>query len=56
LQRLRAQVADLKAEIGEQQEQRGQLRKSLEQERQKSSALSTQITPAEQAGPEDTGH
>ena len=52
LQRLRFQVAGLKAEIGEQQEQRGQLRKLLEEERKKLSALSTQRPPAEQADPD----
>jgi hypothetical protein len=49
LQRLRVQVAGLKAEIGAQQEQRGQLRKMLEEERKKLSALSTQSPPAEPA-------
>ena len=53
LQRLRVQVAGLKAEIGEQQEQRGQLRKMLEEERKKLSALSTQSAPAEQAAPDE---
>ena len=53
LQRLRFQVAGLKAEIGEQQEQRGQLRKMLEEERKKLSALSTQSAPAEQADPDE---
>ena len=49
LQRLRVQVAGLKAEIGEQQEQRGQLRKLLEEERKKRSALSMQSAPVEHA-------
>jgi hypothetical protein len=40
-------VAGLKAEIGEQQEQRGQLREMLEVERKKLSALSTQNPPSE---------
>jgi hypothetical protein len=53
LQRLRLQVTGLKAEIGAQQEQRGQLRKMLEEERKKRSALSMQSTPAEQAGPDE---
>jgi len=53
LQRLRVQVARLKAEIGEQQEQRGQLRKLLEEERKKRSALSMQSAPAEHAGPDE---
>ena len=53
LQRLRIQVAGLKAEIGEQQEQRGQLRKMLEEERKKLSALSTQSAPAEHADPDE---
>ena len=46
-------VAGLKAEIGEQQEQRGQLRKMLEEERKKLSALSTQHAPVEQADPDE---
>jgi DNA repair exonuclease SbcCD ATPase subunit len=49
LQRLRLQVTGLKAEIGEQQEQRGQLRRMLEEERKKLSALSKEIPPTEQA-------
>jgi hypothetical protein len=53
LQRLRVQVAGLIAEIGEQQEQRGQLRKMLDEERRKISALSTQSAPAEQSGPDE---
>ena len=53
LQRLRGQVAGLKAEIGEQQQQRGQLRKMLEEERKKRSALAKQNSPVEQAGPEE---
>lgn len=53
LQRLRVQVAGLKAEIGEQQEQRGQLRKMLEEERKKLSALSMQSALAEQTGPDE---
>jgi hypothetical protein len=53
LQRLRFQVASLKAEIGKQQEQRGQLRKMLEEERKKLSALSTQQAPVEQADPDE---
>jgi len=53
LQRLRVQVAGLKAEIGEQQEQRGQLRKMLEEERKKLSALSKQRAPVEQADPDE---
>jgi len=53
LQRLRVQVADLKAEIGEQQEQRGHLRKLLEEERKKRSALSMQSAPAEHAAPDE---
>ena len=53
MQRLRVQVAGLKAEISEQQEQRGQLRKLLERERKRSSALSTQNAPAEPAGPDE---
>ena len=52
LQRLRFQVAGLKAEIGEQQAQRGQLRRMLEEERKKLSALSKEIPPTEQASPE----
>jgi hypothetical protein len=52
LQRLRVQVMGLKAEIGEQQAQRGQLRKMLEEERKKLSALSTQRPPAEPASPD----
>ena len=53
LKRLRGQVAGLKAEISAQQEQRGQLRKMLEEERKKRSALATQSVPAEQAGLEE---
>ena len=53
LQRLRLQVTGLKAEIGAQQEQRGQLRKLLEEERKKRSALSRQSAQAEQAGPDE---
>ena len=53
LQRLRVQVAGLKAEIGEQQEQRGQLRKLLEEERKKLSALSKQRAPVEHADPDE---
>ena len=53
LRRLRAKVTGLKAEIGEQQEQRGQLRKMLEEERKKHSALSVQSVPVEQADPEE---
>jgi hypothetical protein len=45
-------VAGLKAEIGKQQEQRGQLRRMLEEERKKRSALSKEIPPTEQASPE----
>jgi hypothetical protein len=52
LQRLRLQVTGLKAAIGEQQEQRGQLRRMLEEERKKLSALSKEIPPTEQASPE----
>lgn len=52
LQRLRGQVAGLKAEIGEQQQQRGQLRKMLEEERKKRSALVTRSAPPEQDDPE----
>ena len=53
LQRLRLQVTGLKAEIGAQQEQRGQLRKLLEDERKKRSALSMQSAPTEHAGPDE---
>jgi hypothetical protein len=53
LRRLRVQVASLKAGIGEQQEQRAQLRKLLEEERKKVSALSMQSAPAEHTGPDD---
>ena len=53
LQRLRVQVAGLKAEITEQQEQRGHLRKLLEEERKKRSALSMQSAPAEHAAPDE---
>jgi len=53
LQRLRGQVAGLKAEIGEQQQQRGQLRKMLEEERRKRSALAKQSSPVEQAVSEE---
>jgi hypothetical protein len=53
LQRLRVQVTSLKAEIGEQQQQRGQLRKMLEEEHKKRLALSTQSVPAEQADPDE---
>ena len=53
LQRLRLQVTGLKAEIGEQQEQRGQLRKMLAEERKKLSELLTRNAPAERAGSED---
>ena len=53
LQRLRGQVTGLKAEIGAQQEQRGQLRKMLEEERKKRSALSMQSAPTEHAGPDE---
>jgi hypothetical protein len=53
LQRLRIQVAGMKAEIGEQQEQRGQLRKMLEEERKKLAALSKQSAPVEQADPDE---
>ncbi len=52
LQRLRFQVAGLKAEIGEQQEQRGQLRRMLEEERRKLSALSKEMPPTKQVSPE----
>jgi hypothetical protein len=53
LQRLRLQVEGLKAEIGEQQGQRGQLRKMLDEERKKLSALVMQSAPAEQAGSDE---
>ena len=53
LQRLRVQVAGLKAEIGEQQGQRSKLRKMLEEERKKLSALLMQSAPAEQADPNE---
>ncbi len=53
LQRLRVQVTSLKAEIGEQQQQRGQLRKMLEEEHKKRLALSTQSAPVEQADPDE---
>ena len=53
LQRLRLQVTGLKAEISAQQEQRGQLRKLLEEERKKLSALSMQNAPVEQAGTDE---
>jgi len=53
LQRLRGQVTGLKAAISEQQEQRGQLRKMLEEERKKRSALATQSVPVEQVGSEE---
>ena len=53
LQRLRAQVTNLKAEIGEQQQQRSQLRKMLEEEHKKRQALSTQNVAAEQVGADE---
>lgn len=53
LQRLRVRVTELKAEISAQQEQRGQLRKLLKQEREKSSAMSSQKTPVDRAGAEE---
>lgn len=53
LRRLRVQVTGLKAEIGAQQEQRGQLRKMLEEERKKRSALLMQSVPAEEADPDE---
>ncbi len=53
LQRLRVKVVDLKAEINTQHEQRGQLRKLLEQERKKSSALSTGSTSAKGNGSDE---
>jgi predicted nuclease with TOPRIM domain len=53
LQRLRVQVAGLKAEIGEQQKQRGQLRKMLDEERKKLAALLAQSAPAEHARPDE---
>ncbi|MEN8132111.1 MAG: SEC-C metal-binding domain-containing protein [Pseudomonadota bacterium] len=53
LQRLRFQVASLKAEIGEQQEQRRQLRKQLKEERQKLSTLVTPSAQEEQASSEE---
>jgi hypothetical protein len=55
LQRLRVQVMGLKAEIGKQQEQRAQLRKLLEDERKKRSALSTHSPSAEPASPDAEG-
>ena len=51
LQRLRAKVTSLKSEISEQHEQRGQLRKMLEEERKKLSTLSKQSALVEQADP-----
>jgi hypothetical protein len=53
LQRLRVQVTSLKSEINEQHEQRGQLRKMLEEERKKLSALSKQSALVEQADPDE---
>ena len=53
LRRLRGQVAGLKAAIREQQEQRGQLRKMLDDERKKRSALAKQGEPAERANPKE---
>ena len=53
LERLRAQVTNLKAEIGEQQQQRSQLRKMLEDEHKKRQALSTQNEPAKQVGADE---
>jgi hypothetical protein len=50
LERLRAQVTNLKAEIGEQQQQRSHLRKMLEDEHKKRLALSSQNEPAKQVG------
>jgi len=47
LRRLRNQVADLKAEIGEQQAERRQLRKLLGNERKKIQSLSESHAPAE---------
>jgi len=49
VQRLRLQVANLKAEIGEQQAQRRQLRRQLQEERQKLSTNATPVTQQEQA-------
>ena len=46
--RLRTQVTNLKAEIGEQQKQRSQLRKMLEEEYKKRQAITAQSVPAEQ--------
>jgi hypothetical protein len=53
LQRLRVQVASLKSEISDQHEQRGQLRKMLEEERKKLSSLSKRSAPAKQADPDE---
>jgi hypothetical protein len=53
LRRLRAKVTSLKSEISEQHEQRGQLRKMLEEERKKLSTLSKQSASVEQADPEE---
>ena len=50
LLRLCAQVTNLKAEIGEQQQQRSQLRKMLEEEHKKRQTITTQSVPAEQVG------
>jgi hypothetical protein len=46
--RLRTQVTNLKAEIGEQQQQRSQLRKMLEEEYKKRQAITALSVPAEQ--------
>ena len=53
LQRLRTQVVNLKGEIGEQQQQRGQLRKMLEEERSKRQALSAQNESDDQVDPDE---
>ncbi len=53
LQRLRTQVTSLKAEIGEQQQQRSQLRKMLEEEHKKRLALSTQNVSEEQVSADE---
>ena len=52
LRRLRDQVAGLKAEISEQQAQRGRLRKLLADERKKRSAPPAQSAPLKPADPE----
>jgi hypothetical protein len=51
-QRLRGQVENLKAEIGEQQLERRQLRKLLAEERKKVATLSAQSSPARRTGPD----